>query len=266
MVSFIFLGDKFVLVPASTPPHLLFDQPSLQLYSLDQALVRNPEIPHSHLLRFLFPARRPTRGHTILSLTSDPSPIWPTVSDLRVPFQLSRDERTIAFHVSRGTPRSETFLMPASALLKHNSDPETGRDIQWESWSPATSVVPFQARWSVYTCFVFGMRHILPKAVHDRDDRRVMVVRDLCPRRYMRASEEEREESNALYEEMGTKEPYPRSIVKSVPLPRNFKDNSDIDFMISEDGIVALEVRFTKSMHFYGSATNARRVVGRPYH
>jgi hypothetical protein len=60
----------------------------------------------------------------------------------------------------------------------------------------------------------------------DWDDRRVMIVRDLCPRRYMRASEEEREESNALYEEMGTKEPYPRSIVKSVPLPRNFEDKS----------------------------------------
>ena len=93
-----------------------------------------------------------------------------------------------------------------------------------------------------------------------------MIVRDLCPRRYMRASEEEREESNALYEEMGTKEPYPRSIVKSVPLPRNFKDNSDIDFMISEDGIVALEVRFTKTMRFYGSTTDARRVVEGPYH
>jgi hypothetical protein len=72
----------------------------------------------------------------------------------------------------------------------------------------------------------------------------------------MTASEEEREESNALHQAMGTKEPYPRSIVKSVPLPRSFKDNSDIDLMISEDGIVAYEVRFTKTMRLYGCATN----------
>jgi hypothetical protein len=255
MISFVFLGDNFVLASASTSP-LDYDQPSLLLYSLDQTLVRNIETPNSHLLRFLFPAGRPTRGHSIIALTSDPSPIWPTVSDLRVPFQLSRDERTISFHLSRGTPRSETVLIPASALLGHIRDTEIGSDIQWESWSQATSIVPLQDPWSVYTCFVFGTRHILPKAAL-RDDRRVMIVRDLCPRRYMRASEEEREESNALHQAMGTKEPYPRSIVKSVPLPRSFKDETDIDLMISEDGIVALEVRSTKSMSLYGCATNA---------
>jgi len=64
----------------------------------------------------------------------------------------------------------------------------------------------------------------------------------------MRASEEEREESNALHQAMGTKEPHPRSIVKSVTLPRSFKDKSDVDVMISEDGIVALEARFTKTI------------------
>ena len=246
MISFIFLGENYILVPASTSLRPNYHQPSLLLYSLDQTLVQNMEIPNSHLLRFLFATRRPARGHSIISLTSDPSPIWPTVSDLRVPFQLSRDERSIAFHLPRGAPGRETFLIPASALLKHVRDTEIGRDILWESWSPATSVVPLQAgRWSVYTCFVFGTRHILPKAAH-RDDRRVMIVRDLCPKRYMRASEEELEESNALHQAMGTKEPYPRSIVKSVPLPRSFRDNTDIDLMISEDGIVALEVRYTK--------------------
>jgi len=254
MVSFIFLGDKFVLASVSTSPSLDYDQPSLLLYSLDQTLVRNLEIPDSYLLRFLFPTGRPTRGHSTVSLTSDPSPIWPTGSDLQVPFQLSRDERTIAFRLFR-RPRSETFLMPASALLRHIEDTETGRDIRWESWSPATSVVPLQGRWSLYTCFVFGQRHILPKAVH-RDDRRVMIVRDLCPRRYARASEEERDESNALHQAMGAKEPYPRVIVKSVPLPRSVKNSSDVDLMISEDGIVAIEVRFTKNMGLYGCATN----------
>ena len=87
-----------------------------------------------------------------------------------------------------------------------------------------------------------------------RDDRRVTIVRDLCPRRYMRASEEEREESNALYKDIGSKEPYPHSTVKSVPLPRSFKDISDIDLLISEDSIVALEACLTKTMRLYGRA------------
>ncbi len=257
MLAFVFLGDNFVLASASTPPLLDYGQPSLLLYSLDQTLTRSIETTNSHLLRFLFPAG-PTRGHSIISLTSDPSPSWPAGTDLHVPFQISRDERTIAFRLFRGTPRSETFLMPASAFLRHIMDTEMGRDIQWESWSAATNVVPLQGRWTVYTCFVFGKRHILPEtvtAVHD--DRRLMIVRDLCPRRYMRASEEEREESNALHKAMGTKEPYPPSIVKSVPLPRSIKKSSDIDLMISEDGIVALEVRCIKAMRLYGCTTNA---------
>lgn len=252
---------------ASTSLPFDYDQPSLLLYSLDQAIAHNMEMPGSHLLRFLFPTS-PTRGHCIISLTSDPSPIWPTGSDVRVPFQLSRDERTIAFRLFRGAPRSETFLMPSSAFLRHMShirDTEIEHDIRWESWSPAATVVPLQGRWTVYTCFVFGKRYILPKAAR-RDDRRVMIVRDLCPRRYMRASEEEREESNALYKAMGAKEPYPHSIVKSVPLPRSFKDISDTDLMISEDGIVALEVCLTKTMHLYGCATNAIGAAGGSYH
>jgi hypothetical protein len=245
MESFIFLGDNFVLASTSTSPPD-YDRPSLLLYNLDrdQTLVRSMETHDSHLLRFLFPTGRRTRSHLPISLTSDPSPSWPAGSDLHVPFQISRDERTIAFRLFREGPRSETFLMPASALLRYirDTDTEMGRDIQWESWSPAANIVTFQGRWTVYTCFVFGKRHVSPKTAF-RDRRRVIIVRDLCPRRYMRASEEEREESNALHRAMGAKEPYPRSIVKSVPLPGSIKDSSDVDLMISEDGIVALEVR-----------------------
>jgi hypothetical protein len=247
MACFIFLGDNFVLASTSTSPRLDDEQPSLLLYSLDQSSKETPD-SDSHLLRFLFPTGRPTHGHSTISLTSDPSPGWSTSPGLQVPFQIPRDERTIAFsRLYRGTSHNETFLMPASTILRHISDTKIvgdGRDIQWESWGP-TSTVPRQGGWSVYTCFVFGMRHILPMAAL-RDDRQVMIVRDLCPRRYMRASEEEREESNALHQAMGSKEPYPRSIVKCVPLPRSIKDSSDLDLMISEDGIIVLEVRYMR--------------------
>jgi hypothetical protein len=247
MISFIFLGNDFILVSTSTSPPLDYEQPSLLLYSLDQTHVRGVETPNPHLLRFLFPTRPPTYGHSVISLTSDPSPGWSTSPSLQVPFQNPRDERIIAFsRFYRGFPSSETFLIPASTLLEHISDTKIEGegceplDIQWKSWGP-TSPVPLQGRWSVFTCFVFGMRHILPGAAL-RDDRQVGIVRDLCPRRCMRASEEEREESNALHYAMKSKEPYPRSIVKCVNLPRSIDVSSDVKLMISEDGIVAFEV------------------------
>ena len=246
MVSFIFLGNDFVLVSTSTSPPLDYEQPSLLLYSLDQRLVRSVEAPNSHLLRFLFPATPTTYGHSVIYLTSDPSPGWSTNPGLQVPFQNPRDERIIAFgRFYRGSSSSETFLVPARTLLKHIGDTkieEEGRgplDIQWELWGP-TSAVPFQGRWSVFTCFVFGMRHILPSAGL-RDDRQVGIVRDLCARRCRRASEEEHEESNALHQAMKSKEPYPRSIVKCIALPRSIGVSSDVNLMISEDGVVVFE-------------------------
>ena len=66
-------------------------------------------------------------------------------------------------------------------------------------------------------------------------------VRDLCPRRCRRASEEEHEESNALHQAMKSKEPYPRSIVKCIALPRSIGVSSDVNLMISEDGVVVFE-------------------------
>jgi hypothetical protein len=96
-------------------------------------------------------------------------------------------------------------------------------------------------QWPTYLCFVFGMRHVLPMAEF-RDDRWVMIVRDLCPRRCMRAREEERNESNALHQALGWEGQYPRSIVKRVPLPTSIRKSSDINLMISEDGIIVLEV------------------------
>jgi hypothetical protein len=79
-----------------------------------------------------------------------------------------------------------------------------------------------------------------------RDDRRVMIVRDLCPKRCMRVSEEERSESDALHHAMGCEGQYPRSIVRCVPLPATIRESSDVHLMINEDGIIVLEVRRTQ--------------------
>lgn len=252
MLSFTFLGNNFILVSASIPHPLDDGRPALILYNLDQ----HEEETHAHLLRFLFPTPYPAHGHSAILLTSDPSSSWSSSPGLQVPFQIPCDERIIALNLHRfyrGDAHSETLLVPASNLLCHVGDIPVGgegRDIEWESWGPpCIERVPYQGGWSVYTCFLFGMRHILPTAAR-RGDRRVMIVRDLCQRRRTRASEDEREESNALHQAMGCEEPYPRSIVKCVPLPKSIRDSSNVHLMIGEDGIVALEVRHEKACVF----------------
>ncbi|KAI9513051.1 hypothetical protein F5148DRAFT_972382 [Russula earlei] len=250
--SFTFFGDGYVMASSSPPRPLGNAQPALLLYSIDQRVAQNTESPHAPLLRYL-PPYSGVRGQSlfICLMTSDPSPIWSSSPGLQVPFQIPHNERAIAFTLRRrldliqGNSYGPTFLVPASTLLKHVNNitvGEEGRDIEWEQWGASGSLVPYQGQWSVNTCFVFGMRHILPLVVV-RDDRQAMIVRDLCPRRCMRASEEEREESNALHHTMGCVEPYPRTIVKCVPLPACISNGSDVELMISEDGVVILEVR-----------------------
>ncbi|KAI0257677.1 hypothetical protein BJV78DRAFT_1164288 [Lactifluus subvellereus] len=252
MLSFTFLGHKFVLASTLKPPHLVYRQPALLLYSLDQRLVRNKDHADTHLLCFLF---RSYWSHSIIHLTSDPSPEWSPSPRLQVPFQIAGDDQIVALHRQHNWAsfRGETFLMPASTLLEHVKDTPIegeGRDIEWESWGPrcCNEYVPSHGRWTVWPCFVFGMRYVFPR-IQLLDDRPVMVVRDLCPRRYMRATKEEREESNALQRVLRWGGPS-RSIVKCVPLPPGIRTPSGVHFMISEDGIVALEVGHRKDCVF----------------
>ena len=252
ILSFTFLGEEFVLVAASALNTSDEMRPALLLYNFNQRPPGSVGPPNSHVLRFLFQPPPLAQVPSAISLTSDPSPDWLSSSDLQVPFQVPCDERLIAFNLRRfhrGNSRSETFLIPARALLEHVGDITTGgekRDIEWDEWgSSYAERVRRHGQWPTYSCFVFGMRHVLPMAAF-RDDRRVMIVRDLCPRRCMRASEEERNESNELHRALGCEEGlYPRSIVKCVPLPTSIRESSEVSLMISEDGIIVLEVRRT---------------------
>ena len=220
-------------------------RPALLLYSLDQRPARDRDHVDTHLLCFLF---EPHWGESIIRLTSDPSPEWSPSPKLQVPFQTAGDDQIVVLHRqnSQGSFRGESFLMPASSLLEHVKDTPIegeGRDVEWESWTPRcyNERVPNHGGWTVWSCFVFGMRYVFPRVV-PYGGRQVMIVRDLCPRRYMRATEEEREESKVVQRRMGWD--YSRSIVKCVPLPQSIQ--SGVDLMISEDGVVAHEVRHRK--------------------
>jgi len=249
MPAFTFLGNDFVLVAAPLIDPSDNMRPAMLLYGLDQRPSGSIENTDSYLLRLLFQTPHPSPGDTLVNLTSDPSPCWSSSPSLQFPFQVASDERIIAFNICHfypGGSRSQTFLISAKALLVHVGDLAVGgegRDIEWEEWgSSCAEPVRHHPDWDTWTCFVFGMRHVMPRATR-RDDRHMMIVRDLCPNRFMRASEQERNESEALYQEMGYKGPYPRSIVKCVPLPTSIGESSNVRLMISEDGIIVLEVR-----------------------
>ncbi len=243
MGSFAFLGDNFILGTTPAPPTLL-------VYSLEQRPAHGTTHVNTYLLRFLFGTL--FRRISNILLTSDPSPGWLPSAGLQVPFQIAGDERIIAMNFQFMDHRCETVLIPAKAFLGQiESLPiQEGHDADWGSDGPQPiEHVPGDISWDVWTCFVFGMRHILPRVVR-LYGKPMMIIRDLSPRRYLRASEEEREESNELYQAMtrGPSESYcPRSILKRVPLPESIRDPEDVKLMISEDGIVALEVRHRKT-------------------
>ncbi|KAI9445328.1 hypothetical protein H4582DRAFT_909672 [Lactarius indigo] len=246
MRSFAFLGDNFILGSTVTPPALL-------VYGLEQKPAYGTTHASTHLLRFLFGTLfRRTSDTSDILLTSDPSPGWLTSAGLQVPFQIAADERIIAMNLQFMDNwrlfQRETFLIPAKTLLGQiESLPMEGQDVDWESYgSQFLEHVPLHGGWDVWTCFVFGMRHIIPRVIRLRG-KPVIAIRDLSPRRCLRASEEERAESDALHQAMtrDSRESYPRSILKCVPLPESIRNPQDVNLMISEDAIVVLDERDT---------------------
>jgi len=249
--SFAFLGDKFILGSTLDPPALL-------VYSFEQSPADGTAPANTHILRILFGA--PFQDTTDILLTSDPSPGWSPSPGVQVPFQIAGDERIIAMNVQyfdyHEVYRCETSLIPTKTLLGYiESRPiKEGHDMDWESYGPLLSErAPRHGRWDTWTCFVFGMRYVLPRVVElDDSDKPMVVIRDLSPRRCLRASKEERKESNALYQLMTgypRRNPYPHSILKRLPLPEGIEDPLNVNLMISEDGIVVLEEANTVIVH-----------------
>ena len=250
--SFAFLGDRFLLASTLEPPALL-------VYSLEQGLelAGDTTQDNTHLLRFLFGTHLKGTLFVDILLTSDPSPGWSPSAGLQVPFHIADDERIIAMNLlfsdNRRVGQCETSLIHTKTLLKHIGSLiiEQEHDVGWDLYGPLLSeIAPGHGRWDVWTCFVFGMRYILPRVVF-LGGKPMAIIRDLCPRRYRRANKEDLKESNRLYTVLmndNNHESYPRSILKSVPLPESIGGLQSVKLMISEDGIVVREpVRHRKT-------------------
>jgi len=244
--SFVFLDDKFILGSSWAPPALL-------VYRLRQGPRNDTAQTSTHFLRFLLGTRfQGSQGTSPIILASHPSPGW-LPSAMQVPFHIAGDERMIAMYSQVFAFRGgQTFLIPANALLRQISSlpPEEGLDVEWEVHGPQhIEPVPEHKIWdNSFPYFMFGMRHVLPEVLN-LDGKSSILIRDLSPRRCLRASNEEREESYALYEAItacttrrtGTPNLRLHSILKCVPLPENIIPRSSLRFLMSEDGIVILE-------------------------
>ena len=241
--SFVFLDDNFILGSSCQ-----CWEPALLVYKLKQRPADDTTQTSTHLLRFLLgPHLQGLQGISHILLASDPSPRWLPNA---VPFHIAGDERTIAmysqiFDVWGGA----MYLIPAKALLRQieSLSHEEGLDVKWEAHGPQlVEYVPEHKRWDEsWPHVVFGMRYVLPGVV-SLEGKPKILIRDLSPRRCLRASKEEREESDALYEATAwpsnrTGKPNSRSILTCVPLPESIEPNWNTRFLISEDGIVVVE-------------------------
>ena len=245
--SFVFLDDNFIL-GSSCPQR---KRPALLVYSLKQRPADDSGTTRTstHLLRFLLGTDfLSPRGESDILLASDPSPGWQP--NTAVPFHNAGDERIIAMHSKFfDGMRGATFMIFAKALLRQiQSLPhDEGLDVEWEVHGPQLiELVQGQSRhYERWPFPVFGTRYVLPGIGGGRPE---ILIRDLSPRRYLRASKEERKESDALYEasawpNTGNRncKPNPRSILTRVPLPRDIIMNRHTRFCLSEDGIIIVE-------------------------
>ena len=269
LTSFVFLDDNLILGSSCQTK-----QPALLVYRLEQRPDNGTGTTQTstHLLRFLLGDHfQSPRGFSIIMLTSDPSPGWLPNA---VPFHTDSDERIIAISSKFiGSWDDATYLIYAKALLRQieSLSLEEGLDVDWELHRPPLiELVPKNFRhpslgwnaWLQWPYPVFGMRYVLP-GVEGLDNIPKVLIRDLSPG----ASKEEREDSDALYEMTGWRnpgdrgirscEPNPRSILTRVPLPGNIHLERDSRFLMSEDGIIIVEnVRetpaFSKLRDSYG--------------
>jgi hypothetical protein len=241
--SFVFLNDNFIL--GSSCQH---SKPALLVYKLKQRPADDTTETSTHLLRFLLGTHlKGPQGTSYILLASDPSPGWLPNA---VPFHIAGDERTIAMYsqIFDGWGGA-MYLIPAKTLLGQTESllSVEGLDVEWETHGPQlVEYVPEHKRWDEpWPHVVFGMRYVLPRVV-SLEGKPKILIRDLSPRRCLRASKEEREESDALYEATAwpsnrTGKPRPRSILTCVPLPENIEPNWNTRLLISEDGIVVVE-------------------------
>ena len=228
--------------------------PALLVYSLQQPERLADTTTHSntYLLRILLG----NPDIVDIALHSSSSAGWFPSAGLQVPFQIAGDVRIITLNLGFIEKFIENYfrvyvtsLIPTNALLRYidNLPIKEGHDVDWGLLHGLllNECIPGRSKLGGGIVNTVGMRYTLHEVVH-LSGKPVIIICDICPRRCLRASEEERQESELLYETLMNVSHLPdqfgrRSILKSIPLPENIRYPDRAQVIISDDGIVILE-------------------------
>ncbi|KAI0320318.1 hypothetical protein OF83DRAFT_612054 [Amylostereum chailletii] len=260
MRSFTFLSENLVLVATMSDPLGLNPSASssLVVYNVNHGYPSKVYVDYIDLVpcecSFALPPRRSNEHTWNIRFHSDPSPGWkPADTQTAPPFCVEPDQRLLVVDYEvereRGDIYCFSFFIPMATLLANINAVDLGLSVPWTQWGATTScVVGDHGHWDAWGGggFVYGMRYICPQPVLRADSPPMISVWDFHPVRVRRAlaggvplgSEHlvvpPVDQARQWYPD-GMKLPF---IVKEVPVPEEFREAHDLDFMISEDTIV----------------------------
>lgn len=244
--SFTFISNTLLVVACFYPLPEEDDYappPALRIYNLIQASTAGEATPIGALL---LPHVWRHLVRDDLLVYSDPSPSWSVPPGSTVPFHISPSDRILAINFEVATPlisQSSTFILTFDTLLSFVKEFEASsnhveNDLPFSLWRDQTIRLPDHDRWTTWVCFMFGLRCVSPQPVLRDIGTKVIRVHDFHPLRRRRVmmdevAEEASESSNNRWHEA------------DMVIPKTISNPDSLRLMLSEDGIVALEVGFT---------------------
>ncbi|VDC01916.1 unnamed protein product [Peniophora sp. CBMAI 1063] len=250
--GFMFLDEGKIIVASlvspNSPKAAVYTYSSLIIYSLSDSAahletmmdVDEPagSVYDTPFLVAIQMPRIPIRNDTRdLQIHSDPSPYVPvdSTSTTPVPFRLNPHDRMLAVHnllFWEEQPTTKTAMVPFSFIHKCVAESEPGAILDARLWTQTAVHLPEHGRWSVWVCFVYGMRYVHPTVIQDEDGKYYISIADFheVRRKVARAEQEDSEEKSQMIQ----------PVRLLLPEALQNASNRSMSVMISEDGIVLL--------------------------
>lgn len=173
----------------------------------------------------------------VLQIHSDPSPYVDGGSGPDVPFRINSRDRMLAVHtlfIWEEQPTAKTAIIPFEYIRRCSNEAEPGQILNVNHWSRAAKYLPEHGMWSVWVCFIYGMRYVHPHLLGPEHEEHIgMLDFDKTRRRV------------GLVQD-GKELPQNGQLIQPVTfeLPDELQDEETrvMAVMISEDSIVVLSV------------------------
>ncbi|KZV76967.1 hypothetical protein PENSPDRAFT_645719 [Peniophora sp. CONT] len=177
LTSYMFLDEDTIvvasLVSPNSPQEAVYTNSSLIVYELksneqDGMDVEAPEgtvydVPFRAALQL---PRIPRRNdQRVLQIHSDPSPFVDGGLGPDVPFRINPRDRMLAVQtlfIWEEQPTTKTAIVPFEYIRRCVNEAEPGEILNVNHWSRAAKYLPEHGMWSVWVCFIYGMRYVHP--------------------------------------------------------------------------------------------------------